>query len=184
MFLRTFIVHCAISLSLGLASNWDGLEQDLDLDLSNVAKLQVQFGGKGEILEVDLGKEIALNQVQQEPEITFEPESGANYTLIMVDPDAPSRKKPVAREWLHWLMVDIPGANIKAGKVITSFNPSGPPARSGFHRYVFMLFKQSSSLKNLKRIRTRRGFKVTKFMEDNGLGNTPVAANFYITQRA
>lgn len=96
MFLKTFIVHCAISLALGLATNWDGLEQDLGLDLSNVAKLRVEFKEK-EIIEVDLGSEIALEQVQQEPEITFEPQSEVKYTLIMVDPDAPSRGKPVAK---------------------------------------------------------------------------------------
>lgn len=183
MFLKTFIVHCAISLALGLATNWDGLEQDLGLDLSNVAKLRVEFKEK-EIIEVDLGSEIALEQVQQEPEITFEPQSEVKYTLIMVDPDAPSRGKPVAKEWLHWLVVDIPGSDIKAGKVLTAFNPSGPPAKSGLHRYVFLLFKQSSSLDNLKPITNRRGFKVAKFVKDNGLATAPEAANFYKTQRS
>ena len=27
----------------------------------------------------------------------------------MVDPDAPSRKNPTAAQWLHWLVVNIPG---------------------------------------------------------------------------
>nr|QLM02185.1 flowering locus T 1C_1 [Miltoniopsis roezlii] len=31
------------------------------------------------------------------------------YTLVMVDPDAPSPTNPVNREYLHWLVTDIPG---------------------------------------------------------------------------
>ncbi|XP_058640973.1 uncharacterized protein LOC131545827 isoform X3 [Onychostoma macrolepis] len=29
------------------------------------------------------------------------------YTLLMVDPDAPSRQKPSRAYWRHWLLVDI-----------------------------------------------------------------------------
>ncbi|XP_016116274.1 phosphatidylethanolamine-binding protein 4-like [Sinocyclocheilus grahami] len=29
------------------------------------------------------------------------------YTLLMVDPDAPSRQKPSRSYWRHWLLVDI-----------------------------------------------------------------------------
>nr|GMC70742.1 protein HEADING DATE 3A-like [Ipomoea batatas] len=30
------------------------------------------------------------------------------YTLVMVDPDAPSPSNPNLREYLHWLVTDIP----------------------------------------------------------------------------
>ncbi|XP_038975238.1 protein HEADING DATE 3A-like [Phoenix dactylifera] len=30
------------------------------------------------------------------------------YTLVMVDPDAPSPSNPTHREYLHWLVTDIP----------------------------------------------------------------------------
>ncbi|VFQ92677.1 unnamed protein product [Cuscuta campestris] len=32
----------------------------------------------------------------------------AFYTLVMVDPDAPSPSDPNLREYLHWLVTDIP----------------------------------------------------------------------------
>ncbi|KAL8468501.1 hypothetical protein ACS0TY_031639 [Phlomoides rotata] len=32
------------------------------------------------------------------------------YTLIMVDADAPSPGNPYLREYLHWLVTDIPGS--------------------------------------------------------------------------
>ncbi|URD86146.1 Phosphatidylethanolamine-binding protein [Musa troglodytarum] len=30
------------------------------------------------------------------------------YTLVMVDPDAPNPSDPTLREYLHWLVTDIP----------------------------------------------------------------------------
>lgn len=34
----------------------------------------------------------------------------------MVDPDAPSPSEPTLREWLHWIVVDIPeGADATKG---------------------------------------------------------------------
>jgi large subunit ribosomal protein L35 len=42
--------------------------------------------------------------------------AGNLYTLLMVDPDAPSRENPVKRSWLHWMVVNIPGHDIKGMK--------------------------------------------------------------------
>jgi phosphatidylethanolamine-binding protein (PEBP) family uncharacterized protein len=38
-------------------------------------------------------------------------------TLFVTDPDAPSRAEPSKREVLHWLVVNIPGNEIKKGEV-------------------------------------------------------------------
>ena len=35
-----------------------------------------------------------------------------------LDPDAPSRAKPSRREFLHWLVVNIPGNDIGQGEVL------------------------------------------------------------------
>ncbi|KAH9317145.1 hypothetical protein KI387_018914, partial [Taxus chinensis] len=31
------------------------------------------------------------------------------FTLVMVDPDAPNPSDPTGREYLHWIVTDIPG---------------------------------------------------------------------------
>ena len=55
----------------------------------------------------------------------------------MVDPDAPSRQDPKAAEWLHWLVVNIPGdklengQDIGHGKVLMQHNGPAPPAGTG-----------------------------------------------------
>lgn len=69
------------------------------------------------------------------------------YTLIMVDPDAPSRSNPIHRFWRHWLVTDIPGDVLRRGKGVTGtvaspYYPPSPPAHSGYHRYQFLLYIQ------------------------------------------
>lgn len=36
---------------------------------------------------------------------------------MMTDPDDPTRTAPKTREWLHWLVVNIPGNDIDKGEV-------------------------------------------------------------------
>uniref|UniRef100_A0A8D2I1Q6 Phosphatidylethanolamine binding protein 4 n=1 Tax=Urocitellus parryii TaxID=9999 RepID=A0A8D2I1Q6_UROPR len=42
---------------------------------------------------------------------------GATYTLMMVDPDAPSRSEPTKKYWRHWLVTDIKGNDLKKGNI-------------------------------------------------------------------
>ena len=51
---------------------------------------------------------IELMQMQEEPEIAIKG-SEATFTLLMVDPDAPSPHAPKFRNWLHYLVTNIPG---------------------------------------------------------------------------
>lgn len=60
------------------------------------------------------------------------------------DPDAPSRKEPTRREFRHWLTVNIQGSDLSSGESIFQYIGSGPPEKTGLHRYVFLLFKQSN----------------------------------------
>ncbi|KAF8715781.1 hypothetical protein HU200_026730 [Digitaria exilis] len=65
----------------------------------------------------------------------------AFYTLVLVDPDAPSPSNPSLREYLHWMVTDIPettGASF--GQELVFYE--SPEPRSGIHRMVFVLFRQ------------------------------------------
>jgi phosphatidylethanolamine-binding protein len=69
------------------------------------------------------------------------------FTLSLIpDPDAPSRAEPTRREFLHWLVGNIPGNDVVAGDALTAFVGSGPPAGSGLHRYVFLLYQQPGKI--------------------------------------
>lgn len=64
----------------------------------------------------------------------------------MTDPDAPSRAEPAFREIKHWLVVNIPGSEISKGRLIAAYRGSGPPAGTGLHRYIFVVYKQTATI--------------------------------------
>lgn len=138
----------------------------------------------GENVTVKMGNELTPTQVKEQPLVNF---TGADasgfYLLAMVDPDAPSVINPEAREFLHWLVGNIPGGEVPAGDVLAEYVGSGPPKDTGLHRYVFLLYKQPGKLafeegKIDKTTAQGRGkFKVQRFTEKYKL--ELVALNVY-----
>lgn len=105
--------------------------------------LQVLYPGE---LNVNEGNELTPTQVKDKPTLFWTRKDDEFYTLIMIDPDAPSRAEPVSREWNHWLVVNIPGLHVHMGQVLTDYVGSGPPEGTGLHRYVFLLYKQNGKI--------------------------------------
>lgn len=60
------------------------------------------------------------------------------------DPDAPSRNNSFLREIRHWMVVNIEGSDLSTGEIAAEYIGSGPPQGTGLHRYVFLLFKQTT----------------------------------------
>ncbi|XP_010164651.1 phosphatidylethanolamine-binding protein 1, partial [Antrostomus carolinensis] len=53
------------------------------------------------------------------------------YTLVLTDPDAPSRKDPKFREWHHFLVTNMKGNDVGSGTVLSDYVGSGPPKGTG-----------------------------------------------------
>lgn len=51
--------------------------------------------------------------------------------IVVLDPDAPSRKEHTYREWHHWLVGNIPGKDIAKGETLSEYVGSGPPPETG-----------------------------------------------------
>lgn len=79
---------------------------------------------------IRFGAEVYRDKLLEEPRVLFEdlkyPEEEevrgmtekhekATYTLVMTDPDAPSRAQPRLREWRHWV-VSLPSMGVCDGK--------------------------------------------------------------------
>ncbi|XP_034234803.1 protein D3-like isoform X1 [Thrips palmi] len=149
---------------------------------SEVAKVTYPSGAS-----VNLGNELTPTQVKDIPAVSWNAEASAFYTLCMTDPDAPSRKEPTYREWHHWLVGNIPGADVSKGETLSEYVGSGPPEGTGLHRYVFLVYKQSGKLAfDEKKLTNRSGdnrgcFAIRKFAAKYNLGD-PVAGNFYQAQ--
>nr|AFI24611.1 flowering locus T protein [Ananas comosus] len=102
------------------------------------------------------------------------------YTLIMVDPDAPSPSYPNLREYLHWLVTDIPATTEASfGQEIVSYKSPSPVL--GIHRIVFVLFQQLGH-QTVYAPGWRQNFNTRDFAELYNLGS-PVAAVYFNCQR-
>lgn len=86
-------------------------------------------------------------QVDAIPNVIYKANPNDYFTLIMTDPDAPSRTTPIWREYRHWLVVNIPGNKVSDGETIAEYVGSEPPQGTLLHRYVFLLYKQPSKIK-------------------------------------
>uniref|UniRef100_A0A183CKV0 Phosphatidylethanolamine-binding protein n=1 Tax=Globodera pallida TaxID=36090 RepID=A0A183CKV0_GLOPA len=99
-------------------------------------------------VESNLGNVLTPTQVQHPPKVTWEAEAGKLYSLIMTDPDAPSRKDPKLRVMVTTgsLVVNIPGTELDKGDVLSEYVGVGPPQDTGMHRYVFLIYQQKSKI--------------------------------------
>ncbi len=69
-------------------------------------------------IEAHMGNVAKPNQMKNAPKVEWDiGHSKSLYTLIMVDPDAPSRQRHANREWNHWLVLNIPDNAISEGVV-------------------------------------------------------------------
>uniref|UniRef100_A0A7S2WP17 Uncharacterized protein n=1 Tax=Rhizochromulina marina TaxID=1034831 RepID=A0A7S2WP17_9STRA len=91
----------------------------------------------------------ASTQVAPVVEVSGKLDAKGLYTFVLTDPDAPSRKDPLFREFVHHVIVDIPAAALlhpgskAVGREVLGYVGPAPPYNSGPHRYVAMLFLQS-----------------------------------------
>ncbi|XP_010553859.1 PREDICTED: protein FLOWERING LOCUS T-like [Tarenaya hassleriana] len=103
------------------------------------------------------------------------------YTLVMVDPDAPSPSNPHLREYLHWLVTDIPATTgASFGNEVVCYE--NPRPTSGIHRFVVVLFRQQLGRQTLYAPGWRQHFNTREFAELYNLG-LPVAAVYFNCQR-
>ncbi|CAN8016014.1 unnamed protein product, partial [Ixodes persulcatus] len=134
---------------------------------------------------VCMGNTISPQIASNKPTISFEAQDACPpYTLVMVDPDAPSRSKPIYRSWLHWVVVNAPSSDgFGEGEEAVRYNGPAPPKGSGPHRYVFLVVAQNG--KNISKsdvtYSDRRSFNFETFLRNNSLPQ-PVAANFFFSE--
>nr|ANS56335.1 FT/TFL1-like protein [Ephedra przewalskii] len=104
------------------------------------------------------------------------------FTLVMTDPDSPNPSDPTMREYLHWVVTDIPGTtSSRFGRELVAYEAPKPVV--GIHRYVMTLFKQSGGRDAVKfKPLARPHFNTRNFARINDLGH-PVAAFYFNSQK-
>lgn len=144
------------------------------------------------IYSVSYGNHLSQFYIDEPPnDMKWKHENDSEYfTALLTGPDAPVDFDPSEREWLHWLVVNIPGNNYRKGEVLTEYEAPGDCYATGRHRYVFVVFKQPGNKKmkfhettiskGEKDENRRAKFSTLGFAKKHGLGD-PWAANFFIT---
>ncbi|XP_073221796.1 protein VERNALIZATION 3 isoform X2 [Cicer arietinum] len=126
-------------------------------------RLLITYGNRN----VNNGCELKPSQVAKQPQ-------------VLVDPDAPSPSNPSFREYLHWLVTDIPStAGASFGNEVVCYEKPRP--NLGIHRYVFVLFRQQCQ-QVVFAPGWRQNFNTREFAELYDL-ELPVAAVFFNCQR-
>ncbi|KAG0321475.1 hypothetical protein BGZ99_003908 [Dissophora globulifera] len=170
----------------------DGIIPDVIDSFQPKTMLMVSYGDAADgHQDVTLGNKLSVKETQHAPRVSFEPENAeSKYTLVMTDPDAPSRQNPTMREYRHWVVTNIPSgsamepASLSKGTELTEYMGPAPPAGSGLHRYIFLLYKQPtnnvSALLSTPLASDRKQFKVKDFTTQAGL--ELVGVNYFFAE--
>lgn len=116
----------------------------------------------------------------------------AGLTLVLTDPDAPSREDPKWSEMCHWIVVIPTDSKDKSSINVTlsvddppqlvEYKPPGPPPKTGSHRYIFLLLEGDNSNLTAPEDRKhwgtgKKGHGVKDWAKKEGL--EVVGANFF-----
>ncbi|KAM7282477.1 protein D1-like [Ixodes scapularis] len=139
----------------------------------------------GDGTAVCMGNTISPQITSNKPTVSFEAQDALPpYTLVMVDPDAPSASEPTYRSYLHWVVVNAPSSDgFGEGEEAVQYIGPAPPQGSGPHRYVFLVVAQNG--RNISKsdvsYSDRKSFNFEMFLQNNSLPQ-PLAANFFFSE--
>ncbi|KAK8775577.1 hypothetical protein V5799_031083 [Amblyomma americanum] len=167
-------------------SVWIKEELVADLSLPGVpnATLEVTYAGD---LKVALGNyTFTPQQASTAPTVSLNVPVGCEgpYALLMVDPDATSRKNPVYRSVMHWMVLNINSTEkLHEGDAALPYRGPAPPQGSGLHRYVFLVYCQRGMRLQGEDLapKERKNFNLAEFVNRTSLG-TPLAGNFFVAE--
>ena len=128
------------------------------------------------------GNVIKPKESQTEPQIFFD-DSDSLWTLVMTNPD--SHFSDPQAEYLHWMVSNINGNDIKSGETLAPYLQPFPAFGTGFQRFIFVLYKQKSKIDLSKFAQPsevnldQRTFKTWEFYQENKDNLTPAGLAFF-----
>ncbi|KAL4967027.1 YbhB/YbcL family Raf kinase inhibitor-like protein [Aspergillus stella-maris] len=162
--------------SLLNAGLYPGVAPLVPEDFTPKTELGVSYGDKA----VTLGNLFRVSEVKSAPTISFVAENGASdsatYTLLQIDPDAPTPDDPKFAYWRHWVVTGLkPAETITDAPALTAYLGPGPKDDSKPHRYLFLLFREPEGLAlseedvGGEEFVQRRSFQAADWVKANGL---------------
>lgn len=136
---------------------------------------------------VNHGNRLTPTEAASVPQVSFEAEEGSLWTLLLTSPDEHLLDNEA--EYIHWLVGNIPGGAVQAGEELCHYLPPFPAKGTGFHRYVYVLFKQEGPIDFQRDARPSpchsladRTFKTLDFYRQHQDSMTPVGLAFFQCQ--
>ncbi|XP_038632424.1 39S ribosomal protein L38, mitochondrial isoform X2 [Scyliorhinus canicula] len=102
--------------------------------------LRIQYGHEDDAMPVYHGNVVTPSEALNLPRVSFEAEEGSLWTLLLTNPDGHLRDNE--SEYVHWLVGNIPGNAVSEGEDICHYFPPFPAKGTGYHRCIFIIFKQ------------------------------------------
>uniref|UniRef100_A0A1Q3F4M4 Large ribosomal subunit protein mL38 n=1 Tax=Culex tarsalis TaxID=7177 RepID=A0A1Q3F4M4_CULTA len=118
--------------------------------------LKVAFPNGEAASPVYYGNVIKPSEATQEPTVQFDPNfdfkrqqseqvGGESWwTLVLTNPDGHFSESD--KEYCHWFVANIPSGDVTKGERIVPYLQPIPPKGTGFHRHIFVLYKQEKKL--------------------------------------
>lgn len=207
MFSTRNLVTISSSIVEGLKKH-DVVNDVLD-EFTPKGLLSISYGKDKDVV---LGNTLPVAETQEVPTIAFtlntdteeaqashfSPESDY-FTLVLTDPDAPSRTDKKWSEYAHYIKTNLKLVNkdpdhdflsaeldLGSDHTLLPYEGPGPPPKTGKHRYVFLLFKQKEAIKP-EPLSGRPNWGTGKPAVGvknwaSQFGLEPVAANFFYAQ--
>jgi len=132
---------------------------------------------------VHMGTELTPDETVYPPTISYPGEgksAGKFHTILLLDAELNK---------LHWMVMNIPGAKVHNGTIVTAYASPNPAQNTGNHRYIVLVMEQPSLInddsvteyKTESSCQTREltSFDFARFQENLNLSE-PVAANYFI----
>ncbi|XP_075221506.1 uncharacterized protein LOC142324552 isoform X3 [Lycorma delicatula] len=85
---------------------------------------------------VDLGNHVIPSLAKQPPYLNWFDDWNKYYSVMMIDPDAPTIEHPIHRHWLHWLVVNSKGDKVHKGDIVAEY--VGPCPQRGTETLLFV----------------------------------------------
>ncbi|KAI5480657.1 PEBP-like protein [Pseudohyphozyma bogoriensis] len=179
------VMGCYVSFSADAIAGFkrdDITEPFIPAGFTPSLELQATFPNN---LEVKYGN--VIGRLESAPAPTFAIPGGdptATYTILCADPDAPARGflsralSPICHLIQQEVTVDASGV-VTAPPAVVFWGPPGPPPFTGLHRYIFLLYKNTtpegvlplekqSTVKG-DAISNRMKWDIKLFVKENGL---------------
>ncbi|KPP63245.1 39S ribosomal protein L38, mitochondrial-like [Scleropages formosus] len=148
--------------------------------------LRVAYGNEA-TSHVHYGNHITPTEALTAPRVTFEADKGSLWTLLLTSPD--EHLQDNEGEYVHWLVGNIPGNAVQSGEELCHYMPPFPVKGTGFHRFIFILFKQDKVINYEQHSRPspcyslkERTFKTLEFYKMHQDHMTPAGLAFFQCQ--